>query len=197
MDSPTEFSAYTLRTFTRAGRRRRRRAPTFRIALHHDGTDADADAFARDTERIVRESVAIFGEFPRYENNTYTFLSDYLPWASGDGMEHRNSTVLSGSGALRDPGQRTGMLGTVAHEFFHAWNMERIRAARPRAVQLRGGQRLRRAVARRRLHQLLRRPDHAARGARRRSSRRWAALPAPSTPSTLSPGAAAFARRRR
>jgi predicted metalloprotease with PDZ domain len=121
MDSPTEFSAYTLRTFTIEGH-------TFRIALHHDGTDADADAYARDTERIVRETRAIFGEFPRYENNTYTFLADYLPWASGDGMEHRNSTVLSGNGALRDPGRRPGMLGTVAHEFFHSWNMERIRA---------------------------------------------------------------------
>ena len=43
-------------------------------------------------------------------------------------MEHRNSTVLSSSGALRNPGQRMGLLGTVAHEFFHAWNMERIRS---------------------------------------------------------------------
>ena len=127
MDSPTEFSAYTLRTFSvpaeSAGT-----GPTFRIALHHDGTDADADAFARDTEAIVREAKAVFGEFPRYENNTYTFLSDYLPWASGDGMEHRNSTVLSGNGALHDPGRRTGLLGTVAHEYFHSWSMERIRS---------------------------------------------------------------------
>ena len=121
MDSPTEFSAYTPRNFTIDG-------TTFRIALHHDGTDAEADAYARDTERIVREARAIYGEFPRYENNTYTFLADYLPWASGDGMEHRNSTVLSANGALRDPGRRGGMLGTVAHEFFHSWNMERIRS---------------------------------------------------------------------
>ena len=103
-------------------------ATTFRIALHHDGTDAEADAFARDVERIVREAMAVFGEFPQYENNTYTFLADYLPWASGDGMEHRNSTVLSSAGALRNPGQRSGLLGTVAHEFFHSWNMERIRS---------------------------------------------------------------------
>jgi predicted metalloprotease with PDZ domain len=102
--------------------------PTFRIALHHDGSDADADGYARDTERIVRETLAIFGEFPDFENDTYTFLADYLPWASGDGMEHRNSTVLTSAGALRNPGQRTGLLGTVAHEFFHAWNMERIRS---------------------------------------------------------------------
>jgi predicted metalloprotease with PDZ domain len=127
MDSPTEFSAHTQRTFSVANPAVRE-TPTFRIALHHDGTDADADAFAKDTERIVRETLAIFGEFPRFENNTYTFLSDYLPWASGDGMEHRNSTVLSSAGALRNPSQRLGILGTVAHEFFHAWNMERIRA---------------------------------------------------------------------
>ncbi len=131
MDSPTEFSAHTLRTFrvpSTAAQADQDRAPTFRIALHHDGTDADADAYARDTEKIVRETRAIFGEFPQYENNTYTFLADYLPWASGDGMEHRNSTVLSSSGALRNPRQRPGLLGTVAHEFFHSWNMERIRA---------------------------------------------------------------------
>ena len=70
----------------------------------------------------------IFGELPRFDSGTYTFLSDYLPWASGDGMEHRNSTVLSSPGALRNPAQRPGILGTVAHEFFHAWNMERIRS---------------------------------------------------------------------
>ena len=43
-------------------------------------------------------------------------------------MEHRNSTVLSNSGALRDPARRAGILGTVAHEYFHSWNMERIRS---------------------------------------------------------------------
>jgi predicted metalloprotease with PDZ domain len=126
LDSPTEFSAFTERRFTvpDAGGAK----PTFRIALHHDGSDADADAFAKDVERIVRETLAVFGEFPQFETDTYTFLSDYLPWASGDGMEHRNSTVLTSAGALRNPQQRTGLLGTVAHEFVHAWNVERIRA---------------------------------------------------------------------
>ncbi|HUE85480.1 MAG TPA: hypothetical protein VMO26_05330 [Vicinamibacterales bacterium] len=126
MDSPTEFSAFTERTFTVSGPGGTK--PTFRIALHHDGSDADADAYAKDVERIVRETLAVFGEFPQFENNTYTFLADYLPWASGDGMEHRNSTVLTSAGALRNPQQRIGLLGTVAHEFVHAWNVERIRA---------------------------------------------------------------------
>ncbi len=130
MDSPTDFSAYTLREFTvDDGQKRTGPAPTFRIALTHDGTDADADAFAKDVERIVRETIPVFGELPQFETNTYTFLSTYLPWASGDGMEHRNSTSLTSSGALRNPQQRQGILGTVSHEFFHAWNMERLRSA--------------------------------------------------------------------
>lgn len=130
MDSPTDFSAYTLREFTvDDGQKRAGPPPTFRIALTHDGTEAEADAFARDVERIVRETIPIFGELPQFETNTYTFLSTYLPWASGDGMEHRNSTSLTSSGALRNPGQRQGILGTVSHEFFHAWNMERLRSA--------------------------------------------------------------------
>ncbi len=130
MDSPTDFSNFTLREFTvDDGQKRAGPPPTFRIALTHDGTEAEADAFARDVERIVRETIPIFGELPRFETNTYTFLSTYLPWASGDGMEHRNSTSLTSSGALRNPQQRQGILGTVSHEFFHAWNMERLRSA--------------------------------------------------------------------
>ena len=130
MDSPADFSNFTLREFVvDDGTKRNGPPPTIRIALTHDGTEAEADAFAKDVERIVREMTMIFGELPDFETNTYTFLSTYLPWASGDGMEHRNSTSLTSSGALRSPNQRLGILGTVAHEFFHAWNMERIRSA--------------------------------------------------------------------
>ena len=130
MDSPTDFSNFMLRTFTvDDGQKRNGPPPTFRIALTHDGTEAEADAFAKDVERIVREAIPIFGELPNFEANTYTFLSVYLPWANGDGMEHRNSTSLTSSGALRNPQQRSGILGTVAHEFFHTWNMERLRSA--------------------------------------------------------------------
>lgn len=130
MDSPTDFSNFMLREFTLDdGQKRSGPPPTFRIALTHDGTEAEADAFAKDVERVVREEAALWGELPNYETNTYTFLSVYLPWASGDGMEHRNSTSLTSSGALRNPQQRAGIIGTVAHEFFHSWNMERLRSS--------------------------------------------------------------------
>ena len=126
LDSPTEFSDFTHRAFTVDDGVNG--PQEIRMALHHDGTDADADAYARDVEKVVRESMRIFGELPKFDGGTYTFLADYLPWADGDGMEHRNSTVVSSRGALRNPAQRGGLLGTVSHEFFHAWNMERLRA---------------------------------------------------------------------
>jgi predicted metalloprotease with PDZ domain len=127
MDSPSEFSAFALRTFTVADGAR---SPVFRIAVHHEGSDSDLDAYTRDTEKIVREAQRVYGEYPQFENNTYTFIGDYLPWSDGDGMEHRNSTILTGSRSIESA--RPGLLGTVAHEFFHAWNVERIR---PRSLE--------------------------------------------------------------
>src|SRR5262245_58101234 len=90
MDSPTELSAFALRTFTVDDGSRK---PVFRVALHHQGTDAELDAFTRYVGALVRETREVFGVFPAFEGNTYTFIADYLPWAASDGMEHRNSTV--------------------------------------------------------------------------------------------------------
>ena len=123
MDSPTEFGPVSVRQFIVDGR-------TIRLAVHHDGTDADLDRFVTDVEKIVFAEGAIFGEYPQYEPGAYTFLADYLPYARGDGMEHRNSTVVTSQSAIRS--NRTGLLGTVAHEFFHNWNVERIR---PRSLE--------------------------------------------------------------
>jgi predicted metalloprotease with PDZ domain len=98
---------------------------TIRVALHHTGTEDEANAYADAAAAIVDASKGVYGELPEFDFGTYTFLACYLPWADGDGMEHRNSTVLTSSASLAD--NRIGLLGTVAHEFFHAWNVERIR----------------------------------------------------------------------
>jgi predicted metalloprotease with PDZ domain len=45
-------------------------------------------------------------------------------------MEHRNSTSISNPGiSMRTQNGRRAALGTISHEFFHAWNVERIRPA--------------------------------------------------------------------
>ena len=41
-----------------------------------------------------------------FDANTYTFITDYLPGNDRDGMEHRNSTVMTSSGS-------SGSLATV------------------------------------------------------------------------------------
>jgi predicted metalloprotease with PDZ domain len=124
MDSPTELSAFALRTFTVTDNGR---TPVFRVAVHHNGTDAELDPFVRDIESIVRETRYVFGEYPSFEGNTYTFIADYLPGNDDDGMEHRNSTFVTSSQSIRSG--RVNRLAAIAHEFCHAWNTERIRPA--------------------------------------------------------------------
>ena len=85
------------------------------------------DPYVAALEAIVPEVVMVFGELPKFDTDTYTFIADYLPYASSDGMEHRNSAILTSKGRLDEPRQRTALLLTAAHEFFHVWNVERIR----------------------------------------------------------------------
>lgn len=127
MDSPTMLGPLVLRRWTVSSGGR---TANFTVALDHEGTDAEADAFASGAQRIVREAEAVWGELPAFDFGAYTFLAAYLPWASGDGMEHRNSTSLTSSGSLAR--NANGLLGTVSHEFFHAWNVERLR---PRSLE--------------------------------------------------------------
>lgn len=124
MDSPTEVSDFWETSWEVPGPEG---PQTVRIALHHEGTEAQAREYAQGAMAIVDAEAAVFGTFPRFDHGTYTFLACYLPWVDGDGMEHRNSTVLTSTGSLATNGR--GLLGTVAHEYFHAWNMERIRSA--------------------------------------------------------------------
>jgi predicted metalloprotease with PDZ domain len=123
IDSPVEFGPIAMRQFS-VDRH------TFRFSAHHTGSEDELNRLMKDVERVVREEGAIYGEFPEYEPGTYTFLADYLPNADEDGMEHRNSTVMTSSAMIR--GDRTRLLDTVAHEFFHCWNVERIR---PREIE--------------------------------------------------------------
>ncbi len=130
LDSPAEFGGFADRTFTVTNPGDPGHTPTFRVALHHAGSEVELDRYAADVERIVREAVMVFGEFPQFETGRYTFIADYVPTASGDAMEHRNSTILSSPGALRT--RHRQLLGSVSHEFFHVWNVERIR---PRSLE--------------------------------------------------------------
>jgi len=126
MDSPTEVSAFMTSTFSVIGADGS--ASQFRLVVHADAAPSDVDELAKLVQRLVREARGVFGEFPKFEPGMYTFLLDYSAWGAGDGMEHRNSTFISEPGlSLRDANGRRAAIDTISHEFFHAWNVERIR----------------------------------------------------------------------
>jgi len=97
---------------------------TMRIALESNATDAQMDEFTEKVKKMVQEARAVFGEFPNYDYGEYTFIAGVNPYVYGDGMEHRNSTMIT-TGLANFNGDR--MLGVFAHEYFHNWNVKRIR----------------------------------------------------------------------
>ncbi len=119
MDSPTEISNFGLREFMVNGQ-------NVRLALHQNGTEEELDTYFEKVKKVVLEQEKVYGELPSFDYGEYTFLACYIPNASGDGMEHRNSTILTSTRSLADGGMERN-IGTVSHEFFHAWNVERIR----------------------------------------------------------------------
>jgi predicted metalloprotease with PDZ domain len=127
MDSPVMAAKLDIRSWevSTGGR-----TQTIRLAIHHAGTREEVDRYVEMVQKVVLEQAGVFGELPRYDGGVYTFLACYLPHASGDGMEHRNSTMLTSSGSLAQAA--LGLLGTVSHEFIHGWNVERIR---PRSLE--------------------------------------------------------------
>jgi len=124
MDAPLEIGPHLLREWSVGDAR-------FRLALHAEAADDAVARFQRMCETVVLEEEGVFGGLPKYDHGTYTFLVDYLPYVSGDGMEHRNSSVITSARPLtrESAGQQ---IESIAHEFFHSWNVKRIR---PRSLE--------------------------------------------------------------
>ena len=127
MDSPTHLGVLDIREWQVASGGR---TQTMRLAVDHTGTAAQVSEYTDLTKRVVNEMAAVFGELPAFDFGTYTFVACYRSNCAGDGMEHRNSTSVTSSSSLAE--NQMGLLGTVSHEFFHAWNVERIR---PRSLE--------------------------------------------------------------
>ena len=82
----------------------------------------DLKQIAADTAKIAEEGYKIFGEFPF---DDYTFIVNLR---GGGGLEHLNSTALQWNRFGFKPQSRyNAFLALVAHEYFHLWNVKRIR----------------------------------------------------------------------
>jgi predicted metalloprotease with PDZ domain len=120
IDAPTEIAPdWTEDNFEVNGKK-------YHVVVHSFGPEGGKrPALVRDIEKIVRAEVAMWGP-PEFEE--YTFLIHFAADDhSGDGMEHLTSTQIIEPGALAEAGVHEQTLGTVSHEFFHVWNVKRLR----------------------------------------------------------------------
>ncbi|RYF15708.1 MAG: M61 family peptidase, partial [Flavobacteriales bacterium] len=124
MDSPIEIAAY--KTASWEVKNPDGKTQTIHLVSHSNDEQSTIDNYATMLKKMVAEQMAVWGELPNFDYGNYYFLHDVLPEYAGDGMEHRNSTVI----VQRTPkiaGYESNLLGTFSHEFFHAWNVERLR----------------------------------------------------------------------
>ncbi len=119
IDTPMEISPeVTVTEFQEAGK-------TFHIAVHaYSESPGGRGELEEGLRKIVRSEMAMM---PAPDFDHYLFLFHFAPdLSAGDGMEHLNSTQVIMSRAL-DAGGAREALETAAHEFFHVWNVKRLR----------------------------------------------------------------------
>ncbi len=88
--------------------------------------NADVEKLRDDMQLMCRTMAKVVNDHPC---KRYTFIVQNVE-NGGGGLEHKNSTVLMMSRwAYTDAARYKGFLGLVAHEYFHLWNVKRIRPA--------------------------------------------------------------------
>ena len=92
------------------------------VAMYGEG-NYDPTLLKRDMATIVEEETKVVGVNP---NKRYVFIVHNVVGGDG-GLEHCNSTVLSVDRWTYDGSNYMGFLNLVAHEYFHLWNVKRIR----------------------------------------------------------------------
>ncbi|MCH2235118.1 MAG: PDZ domain-containing protein [Crocinitomicaceae bacterium] len=115
VDCPIEIGNHTTFTFDAAGVKHT-------VAMYGE-SNADVEMLKRDMAKIVEAETKIFGENP---NDEYLFIVHNITIPSG-GLEHKTSTTLQVNRWTYTGDDYLGFLSLVAHEYFHLWNVKRIR----------------------------------------------------------------------
>ncbi|MFZ0634851.1 MAG: hypothetical protein WA755_05070 [Candidatus Acidiferrales bacterium] len=110
VDAPVEIGPFSDFAFKENGAR-------FRVVI--DAANWDRGNVEDKLRKIVGYETRLMGGPPFPE---YTFFFHIGPYSDvgGGGMEHANCTAIAS-------GSETGVINIAAHEFFHAWNVKRIR----------------------------------------------------------------------
>ncbi len=116
VDSPVEVGAQLVHSFEVRG-------VTHQVSIFA-AKPIDEATFVADIKRIVEHTIPIFGEVPY---SRYVFLVDFTDQGYG-GLEHLNSThCIAGYLMMEPPSEYRRLLALFSHEFFHTWNVKRMR----------------------------------------------------------------------
>jgi predicted metalloprotease with PDZ domain len=116
VDTPAEASAFCEYSFHDDG-------ATYHIVVHADPADYDAAELQDSLKRITHAAVEWMADRPYGE---YTFLYHFPRRAAGGGMEHAYGSAIDVSAASGKVSS-AAVAEVSAHEFFHLWNVKRIR----------------------------------------------------------------------
>ncbi len=116
VDAPFEIGNHLVFSFTSSG-------VPHEVAMFGEG-NFDVERLKKDMARITAECAAVFGEHPC---KRYVFIIHNLT-SGGGGLEHKNSTTLqTNRWSYSSESGYNGFLSLVAHEYFHLWNVKRLR----------------------------------------------------------------------
>lgn len=93
----------------------------------YSANQEDEKALVENITKIIREQKAIFGELPlKY----YHFIYLLLPFNIRHAVEHEYCSMFALPDYIANPGAKfEGLLSITSHEFWHLWNVKRIRPA--------------------------------------------------------------------
>jgi predicted metalloprotease with PDZ domain len=116
VDSPVEISDFRESDFESNG-------VHFRVIVHADPQNYSMDAVDRMLEKIVSSEITWMDDRPFQQ---YTFIYHFPKGRGRGGMEHAYAAAIEAN-APTLTGDTTPLAGLSAHEFFHLWNVKRIR----------------------------------------------------------------------
>jgi predicted metalloprotease with PDZ domain len=121
VDSPFEIGCHQLYEFEVLGK-------PHQLAIWGEG-NADPDRIIADIKKIIPVEAQIFGGLP-YDR--YLFIL-HLTSSSFGGLEHKDAcSLIYSQFGFRDREKYNRFMQLVAHEFFHLWNIKRLR---PQALE--------------------------------------------------------------
>jgi predicted metalloprotease with PDZ domain len=116
VDSPVEIGAFQENDFDEGGAH-------YRVVIDAESADYDLTKITAMLHKIVAAATTWMNDRPF---DTYMFLYHFPRGPAGGGMEHSYSTAIDVSADMLSHSPEV-LSSVTAHEFFHLWNVKRIR----------------------------------------------------------------------